>query len=100
MSIHISVENNHFDNGSSVIGTLNEGKSQDPNEAILKELQEIRSQLDSTDRLWLEITKLEEAIQKHNEPQVAQVVKVLKSDFPISVLSNLASTALLKFLGL
>lgn len=100
MSINISVNTSSFDNGSNVVGTINESKNQDTDNMILKELQSIQTKLNSAEKLSQSLKQLEEAIEKQNKPKIIEIVQTLTTDVSSSLLSSLASSSLLKFLGI
>ena len=67
---------------------------------ILKELQSIKTKLKSVEELSQSLKELEEAIKKQNKPKIMEIIQTLTTDVSSSLLSSLASSSLLKFLGI
>ena len=69
---------------------------------ILKEIPSIQTKLNSTknEKLSQSLKKLEKAIEKQNKPKIIELIQTLTTDVSSSLLSSLASSSALEFLGI
>lgn len=101
MDLHIDVKDSKFDHGSSVVRDIQIGGTEAQDGAILQELEEIRHKLAATEPLVAEsVAKLERAVRENNKPKISTIIQQLSTGFAATVLANLASPALLAFLGI
>lgn len=70
-------------------------------EALIQELNILQEKLEESEPLLAQtLEALESALRGGNKKSIVQITGQLSKGFAASVLSNLASSALLKFLGL
>ena len=96
-TIHVS--------GGTITGNVghteyhNSSASQD--DAILKELQGIQQTLAQTEPMASRaVGELRDAIREHDQPKISSTIRDLTTGTIVSVIAELASAALKKFLGL
>ncbi len=71
------------------------------NDALILEIKNLQEKLEATEPLLSQTLKaLEKAMKKEDKKSVANIARQLSSGFAASVLSNMASATLLKFLGI
>ena len=101
MDFHFDIKDSKFDHGSSVVKNIQIGGAETHDGAILRELEEIRDKLAATEPLVAEsVAKLEQAVRENNKPKISTIIQQLSTGFAATVLANLASPALLAFLGI
>lgn len=72
-----------------------------PNSDVVRELQAIQRQLESTEPMVAEAVKeLRMAIEKQEHSKISDTVRKLTSGFAASVITNIASEGLLHYLGM
>lgn len=98
MPINISIGNANFQDNAQVVGVINEGKSSDQADEVLKELESLRLDLDKAEQLKAAIISLEAAIQEQNQPKAKTVIQQLMSSFTSSFLANVISNIVNPFL--
>lgn len=98
---HINIRNSKFDNGSAVIYNQNGGLEYKEQNAIIEELQKIAEHLTRTEPMLANaISELQQAMKEQNKTKVSNLLSQLSTGFAANVLSNLASGALLRFIGI
>lgn len=93
-----NIQGNTFHRGSSVFGQYTEN-NYGWNDAA-KELSEIKEKLDDIDPLKHAVEELGTAIREQHTQRTKQTLTKYIADFTSATFANLASTGLLRFLGL
>ena len=98
---NIDINNSTFDRGSSVVKKVYEGAAVSQDRAILRELQEIQHRLEKTEPMIADaLSNLAQAIQAQDKPSISKFIHQLSNGTVKSLLSTIASKALLSFLGI
>lgn len=100
----ITIEHSTFDHGASVIyNDYNEkasGQSK-PYDELCKEINGIKSSIEKTEPLIAKaLQELQSAIERNDQPRISLLIKDLSKGTAASLLANIASSALLGFLGI
>ena len=100
------ISGNSFGDHTVIIGTGTANISQNAastsqDDAILKELQGIQEKLAQTEPMASRVVgELRDAIREHDQPKISSTIRDLTTGTIGSVIAELASAALKKFLGL
>lgn len=99
---HFDFRGATIDHGSCGIHTFCAGSAQGTaDQTLLRELGEIRDKLERTEPLLASaVSGLERAVREQDQPQIKKLSAQLSTGFAASTLANLASGALLAFLGI
>lgn len=101
MGIHITIQNNTFSDKSAAIKdcSFSETSSTDKYFDYIKELNELKEQVNSNEKLYEALTELKTALSEKNKPKISDVVLSYASEFSQTFFTGIASSALLDFIS-
>lgn len=104
MSVNIgnlTVSKSNFHDRAAVVYTENHADLSDEDAKILQELQRVREQLETTQpKIADALASLEEAVKAQDKPTIKKLLGKFAGETTKDVLTGIASTALLSWMGI
>ncbi|MBQ6987218.1 MAG: hypothetical protein IJQ25_09550 [Oscillibacter sp.] len=99
--IHVTAFENQLYDNAAIVRNEKHAAAPGKDEEILRELQQVRKQLENTEPIIADaVADLEEAIQARDKPTIAKLLGKFSSEAVKGVMRTVASKALLTWMGI